>query len=678
MTMTRRTRFFSAHAHRRVVVIGFAIILICACLHVATGADPVTALTPATRPASSPAFGTATKPAAGPAAVRVDFAKDVVPILQSSCISCHANGLAKGGFRLDTRELMLKGGDSGEPGIVPGHSSDSDLIDLVSETDVTVVMPKKGAHLKPEQIAILRNWIDQGAVWPAGVYPGRFKEAALAPRRPVVPKAAARSMLTNPIDLMLQPYFAAHAIAPGKLVEDRVFARRVYLDTIGLLPSPAELDAFAADKAKDKRQQLVTALLSDDRRYAEHWLSFWNDLLRNDYKGTGYIDGGRKQITSWLFNALKSNMPYDQFVRELVSAEKGTEGFTNGIVWRGTVNASQLPPLQAAQNLSQVFMGINLKCASCHDSFVSNWKLADAYGLAAVYADGPLEMQRCDHPLGQYAPLKFLYPELGSIDPNAPRAERLRQLGKIITGTSNGRLTRTIVNRLWQKTMGRGLIEPCDEMDNDAWDGDLLDELAVQLSDNGYDLKQTLETIFNSRAYQTQAVQSASERDDNYVFRGPLIRRMSAEQFTDAVSTVTGIWPAKPAARPAGEGSSAAPEIRSALCTADPLSTALGRPNRDQVVTERASAATTLQALELTNGSTLAGMLHDAAEKMITPGNDSADELIDLVYQRALGRAPTKEERVTAKSVVGSPATPQGTEDLMWAVFMLPEFQLIR
>jgi hypothetical protein len=153
---------------------------------------------------------------------------------------------------------------------------------------------------------------------------------------------------------------------------------------------------------------------------------------------------------------------------------------------------------------------------------------------------------------------------------------------------------------------------------------------------------------------------------------------MSAEQFTDAVSTVTGIWPAKPAARPAGEGSSAAPEIRSALCTADPLSTALGRPNRDQVVTERASAATTLQALELTNGSTLAGMLHDAAEKMITPGNDSADELIDLVYQRALGRAPTKEERVTAKSVVGSPATPQGTEDLMWAVFMLPEFQLIR
>ena len=654
-------RFFSTLIHWRAVVVVFALVVIGASLHVASGADP----------ASSPVSTTVP-------AVSVDFAKDVVPILQGSCISCHANGLSKGGFRIDTRELMLKGGESNTPAIMPGHSGDSPLIELVSETDPTVVMPKKGAHLKPEQITILRNWIDQGAVWPAGVLPGRFKEATLAPHRPMLPKAAPKSGLTNSIDLILQPYFSEHKITPGKPVDDRVFARRVYLDIIGLLPSPTELNAFEADTARDKRQQLVTALLSDDRRYAEHWLSFWNDLLRNDYQGTGYIDGGRTQITGWLFNALKSNMPYDQFVRELVSGEKGTEGYTNGIVWRGTVNASQQPPLQAAQNLSQVFMGINLKCASCHDSFVSNWKLADAYGLAGVYADGPLEMQRCDHPLGKTAQLKFLYPELGSIDVNAPRAERMRQLGKVITSENNGRLTRTIVNRLWQKTMGRALIEPTDEMDNDPWDADLLDELAVELSDHGYDLKQTLTTIFTSRAYQMQTAVSESERDEQYVFRGPLIRRMSAEQFTDAVSTVTGIWPTKPAVRPAGEGSAAAPEIRSSLCTADPLSTALGRPNRDQVVTERSSAATTLQALELTNGNTLSGMLHQAAEKMLATNNIPTDDFVKQVYQHALGRDPTSEELATARKIVGKPATKDGAEDFMWAVFMLPEFQLIR
>jgi hypothetical protein len=606
----------------------------------------------------------------------VDFAKDVVPILQTSCISCHANGLTKGGFSIDTRESMLKGGDSTTPAINPGHSADSNLIDLVSETDPDILMPKKGPHLTPEQIATLKSWIDQGAVWPAGVSPGRFEEAVLEPRRPAVPPAAPGSGLSNPIDLMLQPYFAQNGVTAAKLVDDRVFARRVYLDTIGLLPSSDELQSFVSDPSPGKREQLVHHLLNDDRRYAEHWLSFWNDLLRNDYRGTGYIDGGRKQITGWLFNALKTNMPYDEFVRELVTGANGAAGFTKGIVWRGTVNASQTPQMQAAQTISQVFMGINLKCASCHDSFVSNWKLSDAYGLAGVFADGPLEMQRCDNPLGRTAPLKFLYPQLGRIDASAPRAVRVRQLGEAITSAGNGRLTRTIVNRLWQKCLGRGLIEPTDDMDADPWDADLLDELAINLSDNGYDLKQTLGMILTSRAYQLPAVVQESERDEKFIFHGPLVRRMSAEQFTDAVSEVTGVWPTKPATQPAMEGTPQAPEIRSALCTATPLTTAMGRPNREQVVTERATAATTLQALEMTNGRTLADLLHKAAVKM-TAGQNT-DQVIDELYQRALGRDPTAAELDTARALVGPQPSIDGVEDLSWAVFMLPEFQLIR
>src|SRR2546423_11350321 len=185
-------------------------------------------------------------------------------------------------------------------------------------------------------------------------------------------------------------------------VEDRVFARRDYLDVIGLLPTPKEMDQFLASRAKDKRDQLVKRLLADKQRYAEHWLSFWNDALRNDYRGTGYIDGGREQITGWLYSALATNMPFNEFVRELIDPVQESEGFIKGIVWRGVVNASQTPQMQAAQNISQVFMGVNLKCASCHDSFINDWMLSDSYGLAGIFSDQPLEVVRCDKPTRQF------------------------------------------------------------------------------------------------------------------------------------------------------------------------------------------------------------------------------------------------------------------------------------
>jgi hypothetical protein len=142
---------------------------------------------------------------------------------------------------------------------------------------------------------------------------------------------------------------------------------------IGLLPPPEELAAFLASSEPAKRERLVDRLLGDNQAYATHWFSFWNDLLRNDYRGTGYIDGGRKQISTWLHSALATNLPYDRFVAQLVHPTPETEGFTKGIVWRGVVNASQTPPMQAAQNISQIFMGVNLKCASCHDSFIDDW-----------------------------------------------------------------------------------------------------------------------------------------------------------------------------------------------------------------------------------------------------------------------------------------------------------------
>jgi len=620
-----------------------------------------------------------------PASHAVSFSKEVMPIFEASCIKCHGRGRDKGGFRLDTRATTLQGGDSG-PVVIPGKSAESLLIALVQGVDPDNFMPKKGSRLTPEQVGLLRAWIDQGALWDRNVSFGRVDPANLKPRLPVVPTAV---KATNPIDRFLEPYFVAHRIRPPKPVSDRVFARRAYLDVIGLLPPPEDLEAFLADRHKDKRERLVERLLGDDRNYAEHWLSFWNDLLRNDYKGTGYIDGGRKQITHWLYSALLTNMPYDRLVGELVNPTADSEGFTKGIVWRGVVNASQTPQMQTAQNISQVFMGVNLKCASCHDSFINDLTLADAYGLAGIYADGPLEMVHCDKPTGKTAELKFLYPELGAIDPGADKAARLRRLAQIITQRQDGRLTRTLVNRLWQRFMGRGLVEPVDDMEKAAWNPDLLDWLAEDFAAHGYDVKHLIRQILTSRAYQMPAVNLGEQPEQDYVFRGPAVRRLSAEQFRDALMCLTGVGYALPEKEvegvippraPAGScaaGHAGPGNVRAALVAADPLMVALARPNREQVVTTRTTVATTLQALELTNGETLAEVLKRGAQNMLNAPSIANGGLIPALYEKALGRKPTRQEWRLAREMVGQPAQAAGVEDLLWSMAMLPEFQLI-
>jgi mono/diheme cytochrome c family protein len=477
-----------------------------------------------------------------PAATRkVDFIRDVQPILDASCVKCHGRGKSKGGWRLDTRADVLGTADSG-PAVVLGSSERSHLIHLVAGTDPDSVMPEKGKRLTPEEVGILRAWIDQGLGWDVSVTFAKPPVRNLDPRMPELPKGRAK----HPLDRFLEAYGRQRNWTPPKPVEDRLFARRVYLDTVGMLPGAEELDAFQRSRSPDKRAQLVRTLLSDRQRYAQHWLTFWNDLLRNDYKGTGYIDGGRKQISRWLYTALRDNTPYDRFVRELVDPGEGSEGFTKGIVWRGTVNASMTPSMQAAQNIGQVLMGVNLKCASCHDSFIDDWQLGDAYGLAGIYADGPLEMVLCDRPTGKTAPLKFLFPELGAVDPKAPRPERLRQLAGIITRKENGRLSRTVVNRLWARLLGRGLVEPLDVMQNAAWDPDLLDWLAEDLVAHGWDLKRTLELILTSRAYQLPSVDLPEKPGPDDVFTGPGIRRLTAEQFRDALGSLTGVWQERP------------------------------------------------------------------------------------------------------------------------------------
>ena len=306
------------------------------------------------------------------------------------------------------------------------------------------------------------------------------------------------------------------------------------------------------------------------------------------------------------------NKPYDRMVRELLNpqGDNGPEGFLIGVNWRGTVNASQTPPMQAAQNSAQVFLGVNLKCASCHDSFVNQWKLADSYGLASFFSDEPLALVRCDAPTGEMAAVKFLFPELGKVDADAGPTQRRALAADLFTREANGRFTRTIVNRYWKKLFGRGLVEPADDMDQPAWEPDLLDWLANDFAENGYDLKHLLRRIMTSEAYGAVAVSRPNDSNGEYVFPGPIERRMSAEQFADSLSSLTGEW----SVRETKEGAEWARDWR---LKATPLGRALGRPVRDQVFTERNEQATTLQALELLNGETLTRRIRRGAERLL-------------------------------------------------------------
>ena len=804
--------------------------------------------------ASALALASLTSAVFAAAPTKVDFSHQIVPVLREHCAECHTGDKKKGGFSLNDRASLLVGGESGKA-ILPGNAAKSRLIEAITTKDTDKQMPPKGARLSPEKVKLLRDWIDAGAPWEDGF---AFKKPAyeppLKPRRPTLPPAVAGR--TNPVDRILDADLAKRKAATPKPVDDATFARRAHLDLVGLLPEPEALAKFLTDKSADKRATLVRSLLAHDTAYAEHWLTFWNDLLRNDYSGTGFITGGRKQITKWLYRALVENRPYDQFARELIAYTPESEGFAAGIKWRGDVSAGATTEIQFAQSVGQSFLGINLKCASCHDSFIDRWKLEEAYGLAAIYATGKLELHRCDKPVGKTAQASWLFPELGQVDAKAPQPERLKQLAALMTHPENGRFTRTIVNRLWHRLMGRGIVHPTDAMQSEPWNHDLLDFLATHLAENKFDLKKTLELIATSAAYQSHAQILGKDADEQaYAYAGPRAKRLTAEQFVDTVWQITGTAPTrfdaqivrgKPSTEaveamkltgqwiwshadagnakagetftarkkftlksapvragavatadnefklyingalvasgdnwenpeaialetklkagandivlvaknggsgpnPAGvifearikladgstetigtdptwetlksppdakgkfksepaaaEGNAVAvansalwnvkvgkqlatqlaqaatstqPMVRASLLKNDFLMRALGRPHREQIVSVRPADLNTLEAIDLNNGQTLATRLEQGASRLLAKPWPSSDALTQWLYQFALARVPTPAELSLAREVLGEKPTSQGVQDLLWAVLMLPEFQLVR
>lgn len=548
----------------------------------------------------------------------VDYQRDVHPVLAARCFACHGGDKRSGGLSLRDYQSVLDGGRSGAV-VVPGGASESMLVSRITG-EIKPSMPP-GAPLKASEINILRSWIDQGA---------RSAPTAPMAKRRFVPEMELKKPAQTP-DEILKAYFEERKLTMPAPVDDRLFARRAYLDLWGVLPSPEQLREFTSDKGADKRARLVRQLLAHRENYAGHWITFWNDLLRNE-DTFGIYGGDRQTISKWLEGALKDNLPYDQFVGKLLNPvdKEDPHGFVVGVNWRGDSSASQMPWMQAAQNSAQVFMGINLKCNSCHDSFISRWKLKDAYGLAAFFSpESKLELVRCDAATGESTAPKFLYPSLDK-PTGMSLTERHASVAAMFTDKANGRTPRTIVNRVWARLMGRGIVEPIDDMDAEPWSPQLLDRLASDFVDSGYDSQKLIEAIVTSAAYQLPSVSAPQQAEKEFVFRGPYIRRMTAEQFVDSLSAITGEWPVL---RP--RDAKPARYVREAHIVSTPLSRALGRPTRDQVVTERSSDPTTLQMLELVNGRDLYQLLYRGSRKLMNQEPPAPAPVFDSGVRRA-------------------------------------------
>ena len=598
-----------------------------------------------------------------------DYKTQVSAVFAHKCASCHNSTKRSGGLSLATYDDVLNGGRNGAV-VRPGKSAESMLLRRITGA-VEPRMPLDDEPLTAAETTVVRKWIDEGARLTPKSAPAKPKwEAPLTLAAPSVP-VSPWPVWTAPLDRFTANYMAKKGMKEVATVSDAVFARRAYLDIWGFLPTPAALQSFVSDKSADKRAKLVSTLLADNRKYTENWISYWNDLLRNDEGVVYYSDTAqRKSISYWLYSSLETNKSFDKWIRQLLNPTDPTDpdGFLIGVNWRGTVSASQTPALQAAQNTAQIFLGINLKCNSCHDSFISKWKLKDAYSLAAYFStEEELQLYRCDTLTQQVAKAAFLFPELDPKLPSYSVSDRRGAAATAFTDPRNGRMPRTVVNRIWQRLMGRGIVENVDEMDGEPYNPALLDWLAADFASNGYDLKRLIGQIVSSRTYQLPTIPQKGDPAKEYVFRGPEVRRISAEQFADAVASITGDWhvgppklefspgrggppavsgrpfdgsinaksggqatpPAPAPARPAASTAPARPGppiftpipagtyTREWRLAASNLMRALGRPIRDQVYATRDTQAAMLQALEVVNGDHLTHWLWRGSRKLL-------------------------------------------------------------
>jgi hypothetical protein len=458
---------------------------------------------------------------------------------------------------------------------------------------------------------------------------------------------------------------------------DAEFLRRVSLDLIGELPTPEEARAFLADTSVDRRARLVDQLM-DRPEFVDFWTLKWGDLLRINRNALN--EKGMWSFRNWLHDALRDRRPIDAMVRDIITAEGST--FTDGPAnFYRTGNSAA----DWAESTAQVFLGVRMQCARCHHHPFEKWSQADYNGMAAFFAR--MGTKNSDE-FGIFGQERVIYlkPAEANKGPkphplDGPEGDdpddRRRLLADWMTSPSNPFFARNFANRFWGYLMGRGLVEPLDDLraTNPASIPELLDALASDFAKNGYDLRRLLKQIVLSHAYQLSSAAAVSDSHDalNVYYSHYTVKRLTAEQLADALDQVTRTQEKYPGL-PAGTKAIQLPDtgVRSLLLDL------FGRPPRQVACEcERGTQPNIAQALHLLNGDFLTrkiGSKEGRIQKLLDR-KAALPCIIDELYLASLCRLPRDEEVVKASDWVRkAPSTREGLQDLMWVLFNSREF----
>ncbi len=501
----------------------------------------------------------------------------------------------------------------------------------------------------------------------------------------------------NYIDAQVFAKLRALRINPSQMAGDTVFVRRAYLDLLGLPPTADEARAFVADDRKDKRARLIDYLL-ERPEFAEFWALKWGDLFRSEEKT---IDRkGVQGFHAWIAQGLRDKKPVDQFVREIIAARGSTYQNPPANYYRALRD-----PVTRAEATAQVFLGVRLQCAQCHNHPYDRWSQDDYYDWASLFARvnyKVLENKRRDNlDKHEFVGEQVVYlaregtvtnarngqpaePRLLGASTSLPKnADELRALASWVT--AHPLFARSQVNRTWFHLMGRGLVDPIDDFrpTNPASHPALLEQLAVDFTAHKYDLRWLIRTVMQSRAYQLSSEPNDTNDDDEVNYSHVIPRRLLAEQLLDAQHQALAV-PARFTGYPSGMRAGQLPGVEAVRLrekkrsNSDAFLTLFGKPMRLlSCECERSSETTMSQAFNLVSGPEIIDLLAapgNRIDKLIADGKTDRDILNEL-YWTALSRPPSQGELLeTIARLDRAEGRRAAFEDLSWALLNAKEF----
>ncbi|MDP6556952.1 MAG: DUF1549 domain-containing protein [Pirellulaceae bacterium] len=446
---------------------------------------------------------------------------------------------------------------------------------------------------------------------------------------------------------------------PSDLCTDEEFLRRVYLDVIGIMPTVDEVQAFLNDKAADKRAKLIDVLV-ERPEFAKFWALKWGDLLRLTSKQVG--GDGVHKYHRWVERAIASNMPYDEFARQLLTASGSTHSNPPSNFYRTATDTND-----CVETISQIFLGARLQCAKCHNHPFERWTQDNYYGMAAFFnrvqrkktpkpdelfiwalQTGEVTQPRTGQKMKPWLPLK------GDVE-NAQVDDRRVLFADWLTTNDNPFFGKIEANRIWSHLLGRGIVEPPDDFrdSNPPSNAALLDALAKDFAENGFDRKHVIRTILNSRTYQASFEANDFNQDDTKYFSHFQPRLLSAEQLLDAICHVTG-RPEKFGSLPASTKATQLPAPD--LVNHDFLKI-FGQPERQTVCAcERSSESNLGMAIQFFNGPLIYNKLRDENNRfrVLVKESKPDDDIIKQLHLAAVNRLPTEMEIAASREHIAA------------------------